>query len=267
MFRWATMISCCTSSRKGSHICGPSGQQETLAAGGASLSSLLSANYQQNFGAQSKVLSDLNNAYSPIVAAGPDQQGFGAQELAALHTQAGEGVGNNYAKASQALNNTLAARGGGNEVLPTGSEAQLKATLASSAANQLSNEELGITRANYATGRQNFEKATAGLHSLASQYNPEGYAGAATNANQNAFGEASKIQEMKNQKEAAIAGGITSLASSALTMGMGGLANLDTTGGSSFGEQFGNFFSGMAGLSTGGGGGSSSGGGWNPGSS
>jgi hypothetical protein len=203
--------------------CGPSGQQETLAAGGASLSSLLAANYQQNFGAQSKVLSDLNNAYSPIVAAGPDQQGFGPQELAALHTQAGEGVGANYAKASQALNNTLAARGGGNEVLPTGSEAQLRATLASSAANQLSNEELGITRANFATGRQNWEKATAGLDALSRDYNPTAFGELATGANREAFNEASKIQDMKNQKEASIAGGITSVLGSALTFGAGAL--------------------------------------------
>lgn len=245
------MISCCTSSRKGNSICGPSGQQETLAGQSSNLSSLLSANYSQNFGAQSKILGDLTNLYTPIAEAGPDQQGIGANELAALNTQAGEGVGNNFAKAQQQLNNTLAARGGGNEALPTGSEAQLRATLASEGAKQLSNEQLGITRANYAQGRQNWQQATtAGLNTLANEYNPNAIAGEATSANNSAFGQASQIQQMKNQKESAIAGGIASLAGSALTFGMGGIANLGA--GESFGEGLGDFFKGgISGLSGG----------------
>jgi hypothetical protein len=210
--------------------CGPSGQQELLNSNENSLSSTLAANYNQNFGAQSQVLSNLNNTLTPIAEAGPDQQGFGANELAALNTQAGEGVGQNYAKATQALQNSLAARGGGNEFLPTGAEASMKGSLASAAANQLSNEQLGITRANYATGRENWKEATAGLDALARDYNPNPIADEATGANKEAFNQASQIQQMKNQKESAIAGGITSLATDALTFGAGGIANLGDGG-------------------------------------
>lgn len=228
--------------------CGPSGQMETLSGQSANLSSLLAANYSQNFGAQSKILGDLTSLYTPIAEQGPDAQGFGPQELAALQTQAGEGVGANYAKASQALNNTLAARGGGNEFLPTGSEAQLKATLASSAANQLSNEQLGITRANYAQGRSNWQQATSGLNELAKEYKPNEIAGEATATNKEAFNQASQIQQLKNQKESAIAGGITSLATDALTFGASGIANLGA--GESFSEGLGDFFKGgISGLS------------------
>jgi hypothetical protein len=186
-------------------------------------------------------LQNLNNIFIPIAQAGPSQQGYSPQELAALNTQAGEGVGQNYAKAAQALNTQIAGQGGGNEYLPSGASATLKGNLASAAANQLSSEQLGITQANYATGRQNWQQATSGLNALAQEYNPTGIAGSANTATNNAFGSATQVQNEKNQEEADIAGGIVSLGTSFLT---GGLSNLDTTGSSTGGEQAGNFFSG-----------------------
>jgi hypothetical protein len=212
-------------------MCGPSSQEQALAGQEASFSSLLSANYAQNFGAQSQILSNLTNLFTPIAEAGPDQQGFGANQLAALNTEAGEGVGQNYAKASQALNTSLGARGGGNEFLPTGADASLKGELAASAANQMSSEQLGITNANYTQGRQNWSQATAGLNALAGEYNPGQIAGEANTANQSAFGEANQIQTMQNQKESAIAGGITSLAMDAATFGAGAMGGGGLEGG------------------------------------
>src|SRR5690349_3030069 len=143
-------------------MCGPSGSMTMESGKAASLSSLLAANYQQNFGAQSAVLQNLNNLLTPIAEAGPDQQGFGANELAALNTQAQTTVGQNYAKAQAALNNQLATRGGGSADMTSGADAQLKEQLASSAAAQSSNESLAITRANYNQGRQNWLSATHG---------------------------------------------------------------------------------------------------------
>jgi len=233
-------------------MCGPSSQQKMLEGSEASFSQMLAANYQTNFAAQSQILQNLTSMFTPIAEAGPDQQGFGPQELAALETQAGTGVGTNYAKAAQALNTGLAARGGGNEFLPTGSSAALQSQLATSAASELSQEQLGITRANYAQGRQNWQQATAGLNALAGEYNPNALASEASGANKSAFGEATQIQEMQNQMEAGIAGGITSLAGAAVGALGGGIGNLDTTGSSTFGEQVGNFFTGAMGGTSGG---------------
>src|SRR5258708_14406268 len=142
-------------------MCGPSGQETAIAGQQQDLSTLLSSNFSQRFGQQSAVLQNLNNMLTPLAQAGPDQQGFGASELAALGTQAAEGVGANYSKATQALQNTLAARGGGSEVLPTGARAALQGTLASSAADQMSKEQLGITEANYGHSRKHWQDATA----------------------------------------------------------------------------------------------------------
>jgi hypothetical protein len=202
-------------------MCGPSSQEKSDAAIQESITSTLRANYNEYFAKQSGVLDKINGILTPIAEAGPDQQGIGPQELAALRTQSGEGVGNNYAKATQALNNTLAARGGGNEVLPTGSRAALQGSLASAAADESSREEIGITRANYDIGRSNWQHAVGGLDALAGRYNPTALGSEMSGSNQAAFGMNDKISQEQNQKEAEIAGGITSLAMDAATFGAG----------------------------------------------
>jgi hypothetical protein len=225
-------------------MCGPSSQEKAIAGEQQSLASLLSADFSQRFSEQSSTLQNLNNLLTPIAEAGPDQQGFGAQELAALGTQVGEGVGANYSKATQSLNNVLAARGGGGEVLPTGSSAALQATLASSAADQMSKEQLGITEANYSQGRKNWQEATAGLSALANQYNPGEFSGQAQKGYDSAFGMADKIQQENNQAQAEIIGGIGSIAMDAATFGMGGMTGLVGTGGEGVGGKLGDFFKG-----------------------
>lgn len=231
-------------------MCGPSHAQETTFGNEQALSTLLAANYNQRFADQSQLISSLKDQLTPIVNAGPDQQGMGPQELAALNTQAGEAVGQNYAKATSALNNQLAVRGGGAGDVTSGAEGQLKAELASAGAQQASNESLAITKANYDLGRQKWQQATSGLNALVGETNPDNLGQLASGANQAAFGEATKIQQMKNQKEAAIMSGITSLAVDAATFGAGGIANLGA--GESFGEGLGDFFKGgISGLSEG----------------
>jgi hypothetical protein len=207
-------------------VCGPSGSMTMAQGQAASLSSLLAANYQQKFGAQSAVVKNLNNLLTPIAEAGPDQQGFGANELAALNTQAQTTVGQNYAKAQAALNNQLAARGGGSADMTSGADAQLKEQLASQAAAQSSNESLAITRANYAQGRQNWQNATAGLKQLGGEYNPAQFGELGIEANNQSFKEATQIQEMNNREQQAISGAIEA-GVSALA---GGIGNLDFQG-------------------------------------
>lgn len=230
-------------------MCGPSQQQEALAGQETAFSNLLQSNYNTNFGAQSAELQKLNNTFTPIAQAGPDQQGFGPQELAALNTQAGEGIAANYAKAQQSLNTNLSAQGGGNEFLPTGAESQLKSSLATAGANELSNAQIGITEANYNQGRTNYNNATAGLQALQADYAPNQIASETTNANQGAFGEQTKIQDMKNQEVASIAGGITGLATPFLTGGLSNLASGGAQAGSETGGGFEQFMSGgLSGL-------------------
>jgi hypothetical protein len=104
----------------------------------------------------------------------------------------------------------------------------LKGQLASSAAGQLSGEELGITQADYAQGNQNFQQATGGLAALNNSYQTNSAGESGTSANKSAFGEADEIAQQEAQEDQAIAGGITSVAMGAATFGAagGGMAGL-----------------------------------------
>jgi hypothetical protein len=167
------------------------------------MSSVFNSAFQQYLGSQSAVLSNLGNILTPIAEAGPTQAGFGAQELAALNTQAIQGVGQQYNKAAQALQLNEASRGGGNMVLPTGAVNAQKASLAAAAANESSNAQLGITTANYQQGRSNWQAATSGLNALAQDYNPSTLGSLGNQSTQGAFEDQSKINQ---EKEAATQG-------------------------------------------------------------
>jgi hypothetical protein len=198
-------------------LCGPTGAEKSIAGQQSSMSTMLNANYATSFAGQDQILGHLNNILSPTAEAGPDQQGFGANELADLNTSAREGVGQNYAKASQSLNNTLAARGGGDSFMPNGAADQLRSGLASSAANESSKEELGIDEANYGQGRTNYNNAVGGLENVAGQYNPNATANAATGASQAAFGDQQAIQQSQDAWIGDVTGLVGGLAGAAAT--------------------------------------------------
>ena len=107
--------------------------------------------------------------------------------------------------------------------------------------NRSCGQENQINLANYATGRQNFYNAEAGLSGVAQAYNPNATASVANTAGGQAFNEATQVNQEQNQMEADIAGFLSPAAGMAL---QGGAGNLDQTGGSSGGEQLSNFFSG-----------------------
>ena len=224
-------------------MCGPSSAQQNLASSQSAFFGQLMSSYQQNFGNQQAIFSSIRDALSPIMHAGPDQMGFSAAENAAL---TGNAI-NATAAGARNAQVIAASSAGGNTGVTTGGQKQLEAAIASGATQNLSRNLNEINLANAATGRQNFFNAEAGLSGLASLENPIGYAGAANNAGGQAFNEATQIQNMKNQEQADIGGAITGLAGGLLPSIGKGLGNLDTTGGSTFGEQIGNFFGGMVG--------------------
>lgn len=166
-------------------------------------------------------MDSLNSSLTPIVNAGVNQQGFSPQELAAQNTQALNTTGGNYANAARALGGQLAGRGG-DSGLESGIDQQIKAGLASNAAGQLSNEQLGITQKNYETGRENYERAVGGLQQLSGDYNPTGYASQATSANNQAFSQENTI----NTQNQALTKDIYGMSIAALGAATGGGTNL-----------------------------------------
>ncbi len=179
----------------------------------------------------------------PIISAGPNQNGFSASQNAALTSSAI----NNAATANRNAQVVAGSNVGGNTGVTTGGQKQLQSAIATGVGNNLSGNLNDIALQNAETGRQNFFGAESALSGVASQYNPAQYGGLANTAGQQAFSSQSVLQQMANQKQKEIVGTGVGLALDGATMGLGGFGNLDTTGGSSFGEQVGNFFTGAAG--------------------
>lgn len=181
-------------------------------------------NYQTQFKGQQAILGQLQAAAAPIVSQGINQYGFTGKEDSALRTQATEGTAKAYQMAKQATGENLAAVGGGNTILPTGTAAGLQNNNAIAAAGQISDENLGITERGYDQGRSNFLNATGILSGVSSQMNPLGYASSATGANESAFKEADTVnteeQAAKQQMWSTI-GGVASAA-----FGLPGVSNL-----------------------------------------
>ena len=196
---------------------GASSAQEQLQTEQMNFYQTLTNEYQTTFGENQSILKSLTASFSPILQAGINQKGFSDAELTALNSQAVTGTGQAYKQAQTAVGDKLAAEGGGNTYIPSGAKTQVQEELASSAAQNIGNQELGIQENDYATGRQNYLEAAGILGGVASQYNPTGYAGAATNAGSAAETTANQINQENNSWVNAVVGGVTGLAGAAAT--------------------------------------------------
>ena len=222
-------------------MCGPSASQEGLAGSETQFMDTLQSNYNENFANQQSVLNHLNGVLSPILQAGPNQTGFSPSERAAFNTQAIDSTGAAAANTERAIGNETAGRSDSGNLAEAGNVQALKANAACAAEGQLSNEELGITEADYATGRSNFNNAWKRRAGQCRGNRIPWLRWRSEHRQHGAFGEETQINKEQNQEQADIAGGITSLAEGAI----GGFGNLDTTGGSSGGEQAMNFLEGF----------------------
>lgn len=177
---------------------GSTSAQNQLQASQMAFYNQLTAQYATTFSENQGILKDLTASFEPILAGGINQQGFSQAELNNLNSTAVTGGGQAYASAEKAVGNAAAAQGGGNTYIPSGAKTQVNEELASSAAQNIGNQELGIQEQNYATGRSNYLEAANILGGVAGQYNPTGYANAATGAGSAASTTANEIAQENN---------------------------------------------------------------------
>jgi hypothetical protein len=184
-----------------------------------------------NYGEQQDLLAQMEAVYNPILAKGPNAEGFSPAEQAALDAQAEQGTATNYTQAARAVGENIAAEGGGNNALPAGGGTQLKEEVAESAAGQESGEEQQILQANYATGEKEFENAGTELAVASNQLNPAGYASAATGEGSAAETTANQINQEKNSWMAPVLGALGSIGSGAMSsLGKGSNPSSPSTG-------------------------------------
>ena len=160
----------------------------------------------QQYANQQAIYAPMTAQFQSIFAKGPNQQGYSPEELENLNSQAVEGTAENYQGAAKAVNEKLAAEGGGSNPLPSGADAQLQEQVATGAAGEESKEETGILSADYATGRSEYESAWQGLESIAAGLNPIGYENAETSAGGTANTEANAVAAEQDSWETAAIG-------------------------------------------------------------
>ena len=209
--------------------CGASGAQKTDAANLSTSSAQIQQEAQQVFGNTSGVFSDLVNAYAPIVAAGPNQQGFSAGSLAAQNSAAITNVGTQYNNAKAAVGNAQAAvtGTGGGSALPSGANIGLNTSIATGAAATEAGELNSIQQADYATGRANFDQAAEGLAGAPQVFNASTQAeNAGTNAGTAASNAENQVTSQNQSWMQAVSGALGDVTSVATAgFGKGGAWN------------------------------------------
>lgn len=193
-----------------------SSQETSISNEQAGFYSDLMNSYNQQFANQSNILSSLQSAFSPILAGGIGQQGYTAPELAALRTSATDTTAQGYQQARMAVDDQMAAAGGGNVPMPSGAAAQINSELAAQFAGQNAAEQLGITQNNYTQGRANFLGAASALSGAAGLYNPEGFMGGANSAGSSAFGSANTVNQQNQSSLSGLGTAIGAIGGAAL---------------------------------------------------
>lgn len=188
------------------------------------------------FGASQEIAPALSSLYSGELT---NPQGFGATTLAQMLTQSDQSIAGGLGAARQTATD-LGARTGNTAAIP-GIVASADKAGISQHANDVNT--LGIENAKEKmTQQQEGAAGLSGLYNadLGAGLNAEGLADKAVNtrisANQQSQGQFDKLL---GAGLGAATGGLSSIA--------GGLGNLDSTGGSSVGEQISNFFTGFGG--------------------
>ena len=153
-------------------MCGATSGQQGVANQQTSLFQQMTNQAQQVFGSSSQVFQDLTNAFSPVVEAGPNQEGFSAAEKSNLDSSAITNTAQAYKNASQAVKENESAVGGGNVDLPGGAQVGADLSVANQGAKQTASELNQINEADYSTGRQNFFQAASDLSGAPSVFNP-----------------------------------------------------------------------------------------------
>jgi len=176
-------------------MCGATQQQKDITDQQQEFYKQLTDQYATVFGQNQGIIGALTSAFTPILQAGPSQAGFSPEQRTNLETQNTENVATDYAQAQKATAQILAARGGGNTVLPSSVDANILAQNNIAAAAQRASGQSQIVQNDYAQGYQNWNTAASVLGSTAGLLNPTGFASTATGAGSAASTSATQVAQ------------------------------------------------------------------------
>ncbi len=232
----------------------------------AAFTTTLKSQAAQVFGNDDKVWNTIMNNAGPIFSASPSQQGFSAAEQNSRNALAITQGANRERFLTAAAKNVGNGYGGGNGLNISGASSAFGADIRQKQEAFTAAQLSGIQSENYAAGRDNWKTAGEMVERAPSSYNNANMFDTAIQKGQDENLKSAESQDAKGNwwVKPAMAGigmagnmiapGLGTLATGVASGGKGsgggiagGIGNLDSTGGSSFGEQIGNFFSGMAG--------------------
>jgi hypothetical protein len=196
------------------------------------------------FAASSDVFHKIMDSVSGIIKGGPSQYGYSEGEQSAKTAQAVNAGAAEARNLKGAAASQVGAIGGGNVASPAGMQQETVMSADQKAAADTATAENQITQGGFETGRENFFKASDLAEKAPSVFD------ASSNANKgvsDALKEAETSQQNIDTQSNWAMNDVMKLAPSLLGMATGGFGNLDATGGSSLGEQVGNFFTGAGG--------------------
>jgi hypothetical protein len=206
--------------------CGASKQQGQIEQTQQSYYNTLINQAQTEFGNASQIFNDLTSSFEPILAQGPNQNGYSEAELANLNSQAITQTGQAYRNAAQAAGERTAAAGGGSQVLPSGAAAGINANIATAGAAQTASQLADIRNTSAALGRQNWLAAAGVLGGAPGVFGTStGASNAATSGGNAAANTANQISQANSSWEnlvGGVLGGVASGVTGGLMGGIGG---------------------------------------------
>jgi len=172
--------------------CGPTGAQKSALETDQNFSKILGSSYNEIFSENQDLMQNLTGNLAGIINAGPNQQGFSPQELAAQNSQAINAGAAANEKIQTAIGDSAAAHGSANPGVESGITQAEQSSAATAVDTNVSNTEANITNANYAQGRQNYWSAVGADESAPAAFeDPANQAAqAATGANSAANSQA-----------------------------------------------------------------------------
>ena len=176
----------------------------------AAFNKTLMSTFQSQLAKQGQITDLITKTLTPQLL---NPTGYSPEALTALRTSASDTNSGQYQNAQKALNDQLAARGGAS-ALPSGVDAQLRASLAGAGAQQESQSQNEITLQNENAKMTNLWNAIDALSGNAQVLNPIGYAGGATSGS----GAVANLSQAYTQsKQSQLLGALGSLAGGAGT--------------------------------------------------
>lgn len=199
-------------------MCGASSGMKAAANQEQDITQQLQNDFGTVFNQNQGILGSLTSALTPIVTAGPNQQGYSPAEEAALRTQSMDQTAAAGQQTANSVRQEEASEGGGNSYLPSGVNEAINAGIAENTAQTNATNQLGITTADYNQGRQNFFNAEGALATAPGALeNPATSAGeAAMGAAEGLMGGETQINQANNQWEGELGGLIGALGPAAI---------------------------------------------------